>query len=109
MKVPANRPDGNDEFSTREQFIQRTIDMLLKIFSIEHTRNTPVGSEMVPGCSGGERKRVSIAEVLCTDAALSCWDGSSRGLDSSTATEFIRSLRVMTDVSGRTTVATLYQ
>lgn len=104
MKVPHKRPQDDSEYSTREQFIQRTIDMLLKIFSIEHTRNTPVGA-----CSGGEKKRVSIAEVLCTDAALSCWDGASRGLDSSTATEFVRSLRVMTDVSHRTTVATLYQ
>lgn len=109
MKVPNKRPADSDEYASREAFIKRTIDMLLKIFSIEHTRNTPVGNEMVPGCSGGERKRVSIAETLCTDAALSCWDGSSRGLDSSTATEFIRSLRVMTDVSNRTTVATLYQ
>lgn len=105
MKVPHQRPqDHGSEYATREQFIDRTIDMLLTIFSIQHTRHTPVGA-----CSGGEKKRVSIAEVLCTDAALSCWDGSSRGLDSSTATDFIRSLRVMTDVSHRTTVATLYQ
>lgn len=36
-------------------------------------------------------------------------DNSTRGLDASTALDYAKSLRVMTDVSNRTTLVTLYQ
>jgi ATP-binding cassette subfamily G (WHITE) protein 2 (SNQ2) len=81
--------------------------MLLKMLNIAHTENTLVGDSFVRGVSGGERKRVSIAEMMTTRARVQCWDNSSRGLDASTALDFVRSLRIMTDVLGQTTFATL--
>jgi ATP-binding cassette, subfamily G (WHITE), member 2, SNQ2 len=59
--------------------------------------------------SGGERKRVSIAETLATKSTVVAWDNSTRGLDASTALDYAKSLRVMTDISDRTTLVTLYQ
>ena len=85
------------------------IDALMKMFGISHTAKTLVGNEMVPGVSGGERKRVSIAETLATKSTVVCWDNSTRGLDASTALDYANSLRIMTDVSDRTTLVTLYQ
>ncbi|KAJ5180249.1 ABC multidrug transporter atrF [Penicillium capsulatum] len=85
------------------------IDALLKMFGIGHTKNTFVGNEYVRGVSGGERKRVSIAETLATKSSVVCWDNSTRGLDASTALDYAKSLRIMTDVSKRTTLVTLYQ
>ncbi|KAJ5147844.1 ABC multidrug transporter atrF [Penicillium atrosanguineum] len=85
------------------------IDALLKMFGISHTKNTMVGNEYVRGVSGGERKRVSIAETLATKSSVVCWDNSTRGLDASTALDYAKSLRIMTDVSKRTTLVTLYQ
>jgi ATP-binding cassette, subfamily G (WHITE), member 2, PDR len=62
------------------------------------------------GVSGGERKRVSIAEVLACRAAITCWDNSTRGLDANTALEYVRSLRLSTDLRRTSaTLATLYQ
>ena len=85
------------------------IDALLRMFAITHTRETLVGNEYVRGISGGERKRVSIAETLATKSTLVCWDNATRGLDASTALDFASSLRIMTDISDRTTITTLYQ
>ncbi|OIW29031.1 hypothetical protein CONLIGDRAFT_715452 [Coniochaeta ligniaria NRRL 30616] len=85
------------------------VDALMKMFGISHTRNTLVGNEYVRGVSGGERKRVSIAETLATKSTVACWDNSTRGLDASTALDYAKSLRIMTDVSDRTTITTLYQ
>ncbi|KAJ5778931.1 CDR ABC transporter [Penicillium paradoxum] len=85
------------------------IDALLKMFGISHTKNTLVGNEYVRGVSGGERKRVSIAETLATKSSVVCWDNSTRGLDASTALDYAKSLRIMTDISKRTTFVTLYQ
>ena len=85
------------------------VDALLRMFGISHTAKTLVGNEMVRGISGGERKRVSIAETLATKSTVVCWDNSTRGLDASTALDYANSLRIMTDVSDRTTLVTLYQ
>lgn len=85
------------------------INALLRIFGITHTKYTLVGDEYTRGVSGGERKRVSIAETLATKSTVVCWDNSTRGLDSSTALDYAKSLRVMTDISNRTTFVTLYQ
>lgn len=89
--------------------VELIVDALMKMFGISHTRNTIVGNEYVRGVSGGERKRVSIAETLATKSTVVCWDNSTRGLDASTALDYARSLRIMTDVSDRTTITTLYQ
>ena len=85
------------------------LNALLKMFGITHTASTLVGDQMVRGISGGERKRVSIAETLAAKSTVVCWDNSTRGLDASTALDYANSLRIMTDVSDRTTLVTLYQ
>ncbi|KAI1458945.1 ABC-2 type transporter-domain-containing protein [Annulohypoxylon moriforme] len=82
---------------------------LMKMFGISHTKYTPIGDEYIRGVSGGERKRVSIAETLASKSTVMAWDNSSRGLDASTALDFSKSLRIMTDISNRTTLVTLYQ
>lgn len=81
--------------------------MLLRMLNISHTRNTLVGDEFVRGVSGGERKRVSIAEMLCTRARVQCWDNSTRGLDASTALDYVKSLRITADILKSTVFVTL--
>jgi ABC-type multidrug transport system ATPase subunit len=94
------------------------LNILAKIFGIEHTLNTRVGNEVSPlstltqfirGVSGGEKKRVSIAETMVTRGAIGCWDNSTRGLDASTALEYCRSLRVLTNLAKVSTIVTIYQ
>ncbi|KAI8264263.1 ABC transporter G family member 11 [Colletotrichum sp. SAR11_239] len=104
-KVPAKRPAG----MSKNDFKQQVITTLLKMFNIEHTRHTVVGDAFVRGVSGGERKRVSIAEMMITNACVLSWDNSTRGLDASTALDFVKSLRVQTNLYQTTTFVSLYQ
>ncbi|KAI5285157.1 hypothetical protein KEM54_000777, partial [Ascosphaera aggregata] len=104
-KTPRKRPGG----MSKAEFKSSIINLLLKMFNIEHTRNTIVGNPFIRGVSGGERKRVSIAEMMVTSATVLSWDNSTRGLDSSTALDFAKSLRIMTDVKKTTTFVSLYQ
>ncbi|KAJ3509488.1 hypothetical protein NM208_g15661 [Fusarium decemcellulare] len=104
-KMPAKRP-GN---MSKEEFKESVITMLLKMFNIEHTRKTVVGDHFVRGVSGGERKRVSIAEGMITNACILSWDNSTRGLDASTALDFVKSLRIQTNLYKTTTFVSLYQ
>ncbi|KAF0644810.1 hypothetical protein FPSE5266_09498 [Fusarium pseudograminearum] len=104
-KMPKKRP-GN---MSKAEFKESVISMLLKMFNIEHTRHTIVGDHFVRGVSGGERKRVSIAEGMITNAAVLSWDNSTRGLDASTALDFAKSLRIQTNLYKTTTFVSLYQ
>lgn len=101
-------PNGRLPGVSRKQFNEQVEDTLLKMLNISHTKQTMVGNEFVRGVSGGERKRVSIAEMMTTRARVQCWDNSTRGLDASTALDLAKSLRVMTDVLGQTTFVSLY-
>ncbi|KAI8623457.1 ABC-2 type transporter-domain-containing protein [Xylariaceae sp. FL1651] len=82
---------------------------LMKMFGISHTKYTLVGDDFIRGVSGGERKRVSITETLASKSTVMAWDNSTRGLDASTALDYAKSLRIMTDITNRTTLVTLYQ
>lgn len=104
-KTPGKRPHG----MSKADFKNKVITTLLKMFNIEHTRNTIVGNPFVRGVSGGERKRVSIAEMMVTAGTVCAWDNSTRGLDASTALDYAKSLRVMTNVYKTTTFVSLYQ
>lgn len=48
----------------------------MAIFGLSHTINTKVGNDFIRGVSGGERKRVSIAEAALGGSPLQCWDNS---------------------------------
>jgi ABC-type multidrug transport system ATPase subunit len=106
MKVPSHLPTG---IKTQEDYVQFYKQFLLQSVGITHTAHTKVGDAFIRGVSGGERKRVSILECLTTRASVFCWDNSTRGLDASTALEWIKAIRAMTDVLGLTTIVTLYQ
>lgn len=84
-------------------------DVAMASFGLLHTLNTIIGNDFVRGVSGGERKRVSIAEVVLAGATIQCWDNSTRGLDSATALEFIKTLKIASDISGASVFVSLYQ
>lgn len=89
--------------------IPRYLDMFARVFGISHVLNTLVGNEYIRGVSGGERKRVSIIESFAANSSVVAWDNSTRGLDSASALDYARSLRIMTDTCGKATIVSLYQ
>ncbi|EEY16987.1 opaque-specific ABC transporter CDR3 [Verticillium alfalfae VaMs.102] len=106
LLIPNVLPPG---INSAEEYVQAEKDFLLRSVGISHTAHTKVGDAFMRGVSGGERKRVSILECMTTRASVFCWDNSTRGLDASTALEWIKAIRVLTDVLGLTTIVTLYQ
>ncbi|QLL34017.1 hypothetical protein HG536_0F03420 [Torulaspora globosa] len=71
-------------------------DELLQEFGLYHVRNTRVGNDYVRGISGGQRRRVSIIETFIANGSVYLWDNCTKGLDSSTALDFLTILRDMT-------------
>ncbi|ODV59654.1 pleiotropic drug resistance family ABC transporter [Ascoidea rubescens DSM 1968] len=105
FRTPENRAPGVD----RETYANHLTEVYMATYGLSHTRNTKVGNELIRGVSGGERKRVSIAEVSLCGAPLQLWDNATRGLDAATALEFIRALRTSADVLDSTSFIAIYQ
>ncbi|KAJ1927065.1 ATP-binding cassette transporter snq2 [Tieghemiomyces parasiticus] len=93
----------------RDKLREEVLDLLIRMFGLQRCADTIVGNAMMRGVSGGEKKRTSIAEQMATAAAVTLWDGSTKGLDASSALDYVRSLRIVADLFQRTTLVTLYQ
>ncbi|KAG7416060.1 ZEB2-regulated ABC transporter 1 [Fusarium oxysporum f. sp. rapae] len=104
-RCPKNIPEG----ISRREYAEHLRDVTMAMFGISHTKDTRVGDDFVRGVSGGERKRVTIAEAALSYSPLQCWDNSTRGLDSANALEFCRTLRTQADVMGCTSAVAIYQ
>ncbi|KAI8354605.1 ABC-2 type transporter-domain-containing protein [Choanephora cucurbitarum] len=94
---------------SKKEFVDKVLYLLGNMLGLTKQMDTMVGNAFVRGLSGGERKRLSIAEQMTTRSSINCWDCSTRGLDASSALDYVRSLRIMTDIFNKTTIATLYQ
>lgn len=95
--------------ASEDEYSELVTDILCTVFGLRHARKTPVGNASIRGASGGEKKRVSICEALAARSCIGVWDNSTRGLDSSTALEFVRALRIATDMMRLTTIVSIYQ
>ncbi|KAI6361803.1 ZEB2-regulated ABC transporter 1 [Pyricularia grisea] len=104
-RSPRRGPPG----VSKNLFANHLRDVVMAIFGISHTINTRVGNEYIRGVSGGERKRVTIAEAALSGAPLQCWDNSTRGLDSANAIEFCKTLRLQTRLFQTTACVSIYQ
>ncbi|PYH99374.1 hypothetical protein BO71DRAFT_369301 [Aspergillus ellipticus CBS 707.79] len=94
---------------SRQQYAKYITQVVMTIFGLSHTYNTKVGDDFVRGVSGGERKRVSIAEMALSGAPVGAWDNSTRGLDSASALDFVRALRNSSNLSGTCHAVAIYQ
>lgn len=84
-------------------------DVVMAMFGISHTIDTPVGNDFVRGISGGERKRVTICEAVLSGSPIQCWNNATRGLDSLNAIDFCKNLRLGADMFHTTVCVSMYQ
>jgi ABC-type multidrug transport system ATPase subunit len=104
-RAPSHRFSGQ----TREDYVKESTQVAMAIFGLSHTYNTIVGNDYVRGVSGGERKRVSIAEMVLSRAPIGAWDNSTRGLDAASALEFVKALRISSSLAGACHSVAIYQ
>lgn len=91
---------------SRRQWAEQRLNKLVEAVGLGHAMGTKVGSPLVRGLSGGERKRASIVEALLTRASVLGLDGPTNGLDSSTALSLLTFLRQWAQQGKRTIAAT---
>ncbi|OQU85489.1 hypothetical protein SORBI_3004G254100 [Sorghum bicolor] len=84
-------------------------DYTLKILGLETCADTMVGDTMIRGISGGQKKRLTIGEMLVGPAKAFFMDEISNGLDTSTAYQIINTIRNSIKILGGTALIALLQ
>lgn len=70
-RAPHTRPSV---WGSKADLLEVTTDVLMTVFGLRHVKHTFVGDAAIRGVSGGEKKRVSIAEALATRSRIAAWD-----------------------------------
>ncbi|XP_078174137.1 ABC transporter G family member 45-like isoform X2 [Carex rostrata] len=86
-----------------------TTNYIIKILGLSECADIIVGDELRRGISGGQKKRLTIGEMLVGLARCFFMDDISTGLDSSTTFEIINFLKQMAQLMDLTMVVSLLQ
>ncbi|KAI3468284.1 hypothetical protein Pfo_024947 [Paulownia fortunei] len=112
-KIAGINPDQDlDIFIKAVALGQQTsflVEYIMKILGLDICADTLVGDEMLKGISGGQKKRLTTAELLMGASRVLFLDEISTGLDSSTTHQIINYLRHTTHALDCTTLVSLLQ
>lgn len=92
---------------SREEKNRRAEEILYKM-GLKECADNLVGSELIKGISGGEKRRVTIAIQILTDPKVLLLDEPTSGLDAFTAMSIIEVLQGLAS-EGRTLIMTIHQ
>lgn len=87
---------------------QQKVEELLQTLRLKKAENTIIGSTIVKGISGGERKRTALSMEMVTNPSILFLDEPTSGLDTFTAFNVCDILRNLSR-TGRTVIATIHQ
>ncbi|KAI4595189.1 hypothetical protein KJ359_007165 [Pestalotiopsis sp. 9143b] len=92
---------------SKQQKYDRAEEVLLKM-GLKDCANNLIGSDLIKGISGGEKRRVSIAVQILTDPRVLLLDEPTSGLDAFTANNILEVLHGLAN-EGRTLILTIHQ
>ncbi|KAJ5989379.1 ABC-2 type transporter [Penicillium waksmanii] len=92
---------------SRDEKNRRAEEILYKM-GLKECAGNLIGSELIKGISGGEKRRVTIAIQILTDPKVLLLDEPTSGLDAFTAMSIIEVLQGLA-AEGRTLVMTIHQ
>ena len=90
-----------------EHKARRAEEILLKM-GLKDCADNLIGSDLIKGISGGEKRRVTIAIQILTDPKVLLLDEPTSGLDAFTATSIMEVLNGLA-AEGRTLILTIHQ
>uniref|UniRef100_A0A1I8G170 Broad substrate specificity ATP-binding cassette transporter ABCG2 n=1 Tax=Macrostomum lignano TaxID=282301 RepID=A0A1I8G170_9PLAT len=100
----ALRLPGNTSAHVRKE----KVDNVIQELGLSKVADSKIGTELIRGVSGGERKRTNIGMELITDPPVLFLDEPTTGLDAFTAGSVIRTLKMLAN-SGRTIIFSIHQ
>ncbi|EPY53298.1 ABC transporter Pdr1 [Schizosaccharomyces cryophilus OY26] len=86
---------------SREKTIQRICEIICDAFEL----NSFFNHRVLKVNSGGDQKRIGIAETMCARPLFQCWDNTLREFDSVTAAHVLSRIKIISRVFGMTLTA----
>ncbi|KAH8904633.1 pleiotropic drug resistance protein [Coniochaeta sp. PMI_546] len=86
----------------------RVVDEVILELGLKECASTRIGNSQHRGCSGGEKRRVSIGVQMLSNPSVLFLDEPTTGLDASSAFQLVRTLKGLA-LKGRTVVVTIHQ
>ncbi|CAM9164398.1 unnamed protein product [Ectocarpus sp. 13 AM-2016] len=109
-------PEGSTALTEEQKTLLKWMDenhfkveMVMRSLGLYNAKDTIVGNNNVRGVSGGERRRVTMGEMICGPQAMFLLDSISTGLDSSTTFDIMTSLKSTARTFNNTVVVALLQ
>nr|XP_033815304.1 broad substrate specificity ATP-binding cassette transporter ABCG2 isoform X3 [Geotrypetes seraphini]XP_033815312.1 broad substrate specificity ATP-binding cassette transporter ABCG2 isoform X3 [Geotrypetes seraphini]XP_033815321.1 broad substrate specificity ATP-binding cassette transporter ABCG2 isoform X3 [Geotrypetes seraphini] len=94
--------------TVRQKEKDARINQVIKELGLTKVADSKVGTQLIRGVSGGERKRTNIGMELITDPAVLFLDEPTTGLDASTANAVLLLLKRMSR-QGKTIILSIHQ
>uniref|UniRef100_H3DQ46 ABC transporter domain-containing protein n=1 Tax=Tetraodon nigroviridis TaxID=99883 RepID=H3DQ46_TETNG len=99
LRLPAHVPQKEKE---------QKVNKLIEELGLGRVADSRVGTQLIRGVSGGERKRTNIGMELIIDPSVLFLDEPTTGLDASTANSVLLLLKRMAN-NGRTIILSIHQ
>ena len=93
--------------TTPEERRQVVEDVILEL-GLKECASTRIGNNVHKGCSGGEKRRTSLAVQMLANPSVLFLDEVTTGLDSATAFQLVTTLKSLAS-KGRTIIMTIHQ
>ncbi|KAI0179814.1 P-loop containing nucleoside triphosphate hydrolase protein [Hypoxylon sp. FL1284] len=93
--------------TTEEERMQIVEEVILEL-GLKDCADTRIGNSQHRGCSGGEKRRVSIGVQLLANPSVLFLDEPTTGLDATSAYQLVRTLKALAN-KGRTVITTIHQ
>uniref|UniRef100_UPI00398F6165 broad substrate specificity ATP-binding cassette transporter ABCG2-like n=1 Tax=Pristiophorus japonicus TaxID=55135 RepID=UPI00398F6165 len=106
LEFSANLRLSRKEYTFEEK--QQKVNRVINELGLQDCANTKIGTELIRGVSGGERKRCSIGMELITSPTLLFLDEPTTGLDANTASSIMCLLHMLSR-NGRTIIFSIHQ
>jgi len=85
------------------------VDLVLAAFGLTGVANTFIGGDKIRGCSGGQRRRVTLARGIAQRASLLFADEPTSGLSATDAELCVKALRIMAKKFNVLTMVVIHQ
>ncbi len=92
---------------TKEERLKVVEEVILEL-GLKECANTRIGNNTHQGCSGGEKRRTSLAVQMLSNPSVLFLDEVTTGLDAATAFQLVGTLKTLA-IKGRTIVCTIHQ
>lgn len=105
-------PPGVTDLAQIKEFEEKVgskVDSIIRFLGLEGCADTIVGNDLLRGVSGGQRKRVTVGEMIAGSFLTTFADEISTGLDSATTYDIIHTMKCAVETMLTTSVVALLQ